>query len=116
VRSGSVQAARCRRGTPPGRSVGDAVSSADVRELDITPCTGELHCWFKVPGVCCIRDDMKDLCPQLRAAETPILARPVDVLPPGEFQNPMNCLCPLVSQDTYRRRLNREDVKPKRNA
>jgi hypothetical protein len=75
---------------------GDTTTTLAVKDLNISPCTGELHCWFKVPGQCYIQDDMQNLYPSLRQAETLILAAPVYVPLPGEMQNFLNRLCPLL--------------------
>ena len=64
--------------------------------LDVEPCTGEFHCWYEKPGECYIQDDMQDLYPQLRAAETLVLATPVYIPLPGEMQNLINRLIPLI--------------------
>ncbi|MGI6377285.1 MAG: flavodoxin family protein [Anaerolineae bacterium] len=45
-------------------------------KMDLQPCTGEMHCWFRQPGSCYIADDMQALYPRLRAADILLLARP----------------------------------------
>ncbi|GAH31325.1 unnamed protein product, partial [marine sediment metagenome] len=47
-------------------------------------------------GECCIKDDMQLLYPQLREADILILATPVYIPLPGEMQNFINRLCPLI--------------------
>ncbi|MCJ7621160.1 MAG: flavodoxin family protein, partial [Anaerolineae bacterium] len=64
--------------------------------LDVEPCTGEFHCWYEKPGECYIKDDMELLYPKLRAAESLVLATPVYIPLPGEMQNFINRLCPLI--------------------
>ena len=65
--------------------------------LKVKPCTcGEMHCWNKRPGECCIKDDMQLLYPKLREADILILATPVYIPLPGEMQNIINRLCPLL--------------------
>jgi len=65
--------------------------------LKVKPCTcGEMHCWNKRPGECCIKDDMQLLYPKLREADILILATPVYIHLPGEMQNVINRLCPLL--------------------
>jgi len=64
--------------------------------LDVEPCTGEFHCWYEKPGECYIKDDMELLYPKLREAETLVLATPVYIPLPGEMQNMINRLCPLI--------------------
>jgi multimeric flavodoxin WrbA len=65
--------------------------------LKIKPCTcGEMYCWYRKPGNCCFKDDMQVLYPKLREADTLILATPVYIPLPGDMQNLINRLCPLV--------------------
>jgi len=64
--------------------------------LDVEPCTGEFHCWYEKPGECYIKDDMELLYPKLREAEILVLATPVYIPLPGEMQNVINRLCPLI--------------------
>jgi multimeric flavodoxin WrbA len=67
------------------------------RRLKVKPCTcGEMYCWYKKAGECCIKDDMQPLYPQLREADILILATPVYIPLPGEMQNFINRLCPLI--------------------
>ncbi len=68
-----------------------------ARRLKIKPCTcGEMYCWYQKAGECCIKDDMQLLYPQLREAGILILATPVYIPLPGEMQNFINRLCPLI--------------------
>jgi len=65
--------------------------------LKVKPCTcGEMYCWYKRPGECFIKDDMQLLYPKLKEADILILATPVYIPLPGEMQNVINRLCPLV--------------------
>jgi multimeric flavodoxin WrbA len=87
--------------------------------LDVEPCTGEFQCWYEKPGECYIQDDMQDLYPRLRAAEMLVLATPVYIPLPGEMQNLINRLCPLIdptleTRDGRTRARFHEDVKIKR--
>lgn len=67
------------------------------RRLKVKPCTcGEMYCWYKKAGECCIKDDMQLLYPQLKEADILILATPVYIPLPGEMQNFINRLCPLI--------------------
>lgn len=75
---------------------GDSATTYAVKDVDISVCTGELHCWFKAPGECYIQDGMQNLYPILSRADTLILATPVYVPLPGEMQNLLNRLCPLI--------------------
>lgn len=68
-----------------------------TRRLKIKPCTcGEMYCWYNKPGECCIKDDMEMIYPKLREAEILIFATPVYIPLPGEMQNFINRLCPLL--------------------
>ncbi len=77
----------------------DAGSDVELfyaRRLKVKPCTcGEMYCWRKRPGECCIKDDMELLYPRLREAVILVLATPVYIPLPGEMQNLINRLCPL---------------------
>jgi multimeric flavodoxin WrbA len=55
-----------------------------------------MYCWYKKPGECCIKDDMQLLYRKLREADILILATPVYIPLPGEMQDFINRLCPLV--------------------
>jgi multimeric flavodoxin WrbA len=65
-------------------------------KLDVRPCTGEFDCWFKHVGLCYQHDDMDGLYPKLRAADVLVLGIPVYVPFPGDMQNLVNRLMPLV--------------------
>ncbi|MFC2079306.1 flavodoxin family protein [Candidatus Bipolaricaulota bacterium] len=78
---------------------GDDTKIFDVKEIQPSPCTGELHCWFKDPGNCYIDDGMQDLYPVLRKADTLVLGTPVYIPLPGEMQNLLNRLCPIVEPE-----------------
>jgi multimeric flavodoxin WrbA len=65
--------------------------------LQVKPCScGQLYCWNKAPGECCIQDDMQALYPKLRQADILVLATPVYVPLPGDMQNVINRLVPLL--------------------
>ena len=86
--------------TPFIHGMMDAGSEVELfypRRLKIKPCTcGQMYCWYKKAGECCIKDDMQLLYPQLREADILILATPVYIPLPGEMQNFINRLCPLI--------------------
>lgn len=86
--------------TPFIQGMMDAGSEVElfyVRRLKVKPCTcGEMYCWYKKAGECCIKDDMQLLYPQLREADILIFATPVYIPLPGEMQNFINRLCPLI--------------------
>ncbi|MGB6873244.1 MAG: flavodoxin family protein [Dehalococcoidia bacterium] len=65
--------------------------------LKVKPCAcGEMYCWSEMPGECCIKDKMQLLYPKLREAAILILATPVYIPLPGDMQNIINRLCPLL--------------------
>jgi len=87
--------------TPFIQGIVDAGSEVEIfytRRLKVKPCTcGEMYCWYKKAGECCIKDGMQLLYPQLREADILILATPVYIPLPGEMQNFINRLCPLIN-------------------
>lgn len=87
--------------TPFIQGMMDAGSEVELfyaRRLKVKPCTcGEMYCWYKKAGECCIKDDMQLLYPQLREADILVLATPVYIPLPGEMQNFINRLCPLIN-------------------
>jgi len=89
-------------------------------KLKVKPCScGVMHCWRIKPGMCCIEDDMNMLYPRLKEADTLILATPVYIPLPGEMQNVVNRLCPIINPllETRRGRTRarfRDDVKIER--
>ena len=91
-------------------------------KLNVKPCScGRMHCWMVDPGRCCIKDDMDLLYPRLKEADTLVLATPVYVPLPGEMQNVLNRLCPLLdlaleTRNGRTRARFREDVGIKRVA
>lgn len=78
------------------REAGASVELFYAKRLDVKPCMGEFHCWNKEPGVCYQKDDMHTLYPKLREADILVLATPVYIPLPGEMQNLINRLCPLL--------------------
>jgi multimeric flavodoxin WrbA len=83
---------------------GSEVELFYASRLRIKPCScGVMHCWNDSPGECYIQDDMQLLYPKLKAADVLILATPVYIPLPGEMQNAVNRLCPLIEPDLERR-------------
>ena len=78
------------------REAGASVDLFYAKRLNVQPCTGEFHCWYKKPGVCHLEDSMQMLYPKLRGADILVLATPVYIPLPGEMQNLLNRLCPLI--------------------
>lgn len=68
-----------------------------ARDLKVRSCNcNNMYCWYQKPGTCCLKDDMDLLYPRLRESEILILATPVYIPLPGEMQNIINRLCPLI--------------------
>jgi len=78
------------------RETGAQVELFYAKQLNVSPCTGEFHCWYEKPGECYIRDSMQTVYPKLCEADTLVLATPVYIPLPGEMQNFINRLCPLI--------------------
>ncbi len=74
-----------------------------VKSLNIKPCEGDFYCWNRKLGECHIKDDMQTLYPKLRQADILVLATPVYVPFPGEMQNFINRLVPLINPILTRR-------------
>ena len=81
------------------KEAGASVELLYTTKLALTPCGGDLSCWYKDPGKCVIQDDMQTLYPRLREAEILVLATPVYIPLPGKFQIFLNRLCPLVAPE-----------------
>ena len=65
--------------------------------LKVKPCAcGNMYCWTQMPGECCIKDKMQMLYPKLKEADVLVLATPVYIPLPGDMQNIINRLCPLL--------------------
>lgn len=78
------------------KRAGASVELFYVKRLKVEPCTGEFYCWREKPGKCYISDDMQLLYPKLRKTDILVLATPVYVPLPGEMQNLINRLVPLL--------------------
>lgn len=79
------------------REAGADVELFYTKKLKIDPCTGELLCWYKTPGKCHISDDMQLFYPKLYNTDILVLATPVYAPLPGEMQNFINRLIPLMN-------------------
>ena len=65
--------------------------------LKVKPCScGTMYCWTEMPGECCIKDKMELLYPRLKESDTLVLATPVYIPLPGDMQDVINRLCPLL--------------------
>ena len=82
---------------------GASVELFYIKRLNIKPCLGDLYCWNKNPGQCHIKDSMQMLYPKLREADILVLATPVYIPLPGEMQNLVNRLMPLIDPVLKRR-------------
>jgi len=81
---------------------GSEVELFYTRRLKVKPCTcGEMYCWYKKVGECCIKDDMQLLYPQLKKA---------DILKKGRMNKEIleAISRPLVSEEELRCRYNDE--------
>jgi multimeric flavodoxin WrbA len=58
---------------------GAHVELLKLPKLKISPCRGCFDCWWKTPGVCVQKDDMKDILPKLADADLTVYATPVYV-------------------------------------
>lgn len=79
------------------REAGASVDLFYAKRLNVKPCAGEFYCWNTKPGQCYIVDNMQSLYPKLRDADILVLATPVYVPLPGELQNLINRIVPLVN-------------------
>jgi len=80
------------------RDAGASVELFYAKRLDVAPCTGEFYCWDENPGFCYQKDvGMQMLYPKLRGADLLVLGAPVYIPLPGEMQNFLNRLCPLIN-------------------
>jgi multimeric flavodoxin WrbA len=78
------------------KEAGASVELFYARRLNVKPCDGEFYCWNKKPGECYIEDSMQSLYPKLREADILVLATPVYIPLPGEMQNLINRIVPLM--------------------
>ena len=78
------------------KKAGASVDLVYAKRMNVKPCNGEFHCWNKKPGHCYIDDGMQSLYSKLHEAEILVFATPVYVPLPGEMQNVINRLVPLV--------------------
>lgn len=89
-------------------------------QLKVKPCScGHLYCWNRSPGECIFQDSMQKIYPLLKQAEILVLATPVYIPLPGDMQNFINRLTPLLNPNIeYRegrtRAQFREDVQIKK--
>jgi multimeric flavodoxin WrbA len=76
---------------------GSHVELIYASRLKVKPCScGTMYCWTRMPGECCIKDEMELLYPKLKEADILVLATPVYIPLPGGMQEVINRLCPLL--------------------
>lgn len=69
-------------------------------QLKVKPCScGRLYCWNEKPGECILQDSMQAIYPKLRNANLLVLATPIYIPLPGDIQNFINRLTPLLEPD-----------------
>lgn len=78
------------------RDAGAEVEVLYAKRMEVEPCRGEFQCWNTKPGECIIKDEMQSAYPVLKQADILVLATPVYVPLPGEMQNFLNRLMPLI--------------------
>ncbi len=72
------------------------VETIFAKRFKIRPCLGDFDCWYKTVGKCVQNDDMEKLYPKFREADILVLAIPIYFPLPGEIQNLLNRLMPLI--------------------
>jgi multimeric flavodoxin WrbA len=78
------------------KEAGASVDLCYAKRLNVKPCTGTFYCWNQKPGQCIHQDDMQSIYALLRETEIFIFATPVYIPLPGEMQNFINRLCPII--------------------
>src|SRR4030042_5975248 len=85
------------------KEAGASVELFYAKRLNVKPCAGDFYCWDKKPGQCHIDDSIQSVYPKLREADILVLATPVYIPLPGEMQNLINRLVPLMDPHLKRR-------------
>ena len=75
---------------------GASVELIFAKKLKIHPCIGCFKCWRETIGECFQLDDMEELLTKLRETDILVIATPTYAPLPGELQNILNRLVPLV--------------------
>jgi putative NADPH-quinone reductase len=79
------------------RDAGGEVETIHLAGKKISPCNGDLACWFQTPGQCIHHDDMDPILAALSAAETCVLGTPIYVDGmTGLLKNCIDRMIPLV--------------------
>jgi len=80
------------------RNAGSETEKYYATALNIQPCScGYFYCWDNSPGNCIIVDDMQMLYPKLKKSDILVIATPVYIYLPGDLQNFINRLLPLMN-------------------
>jgi multimeric flavodoxin WrbA len=66
------------------------------KKLNIKSCIGDFQCWYRKVGECIHSDEMKEYLERLRIADIFLIATPIYLPLPGELQDFLNRLMPLV--------------------
>jgi multimeric flavodoxin WrbA len=69
-------------------------------KLKVLPCEcGALRCWRVTPGECIYQDNMRLLIPELKISEILVIATPIYSPLPGDMQNILNRMVPLLKPE-----------------
>lgn len=103
------------------KHAGAQVDLLYATQLNVNPCIGDFSCWYKNPGKCHINDSMQQAYTRLKEAEILVLGIPVYFPLPGDMQNFLNRLMPLMKpilryRDGHTQIQFHEDVKIKKIA
>lgn len=79
------------------KQAGAEVNLLYAKQLNVNPCRGDFSCWYKKPGICHINDSMQPVYSKLKEATILVLGIPVYLPLPGEMQNFLNRLMPLMN-------------------
>ena len=99
------------------KEAGAEIDLLYTKRLKINPCQGEFNCWFKTPGKCFQKDDMREVIPKLIQADILVLATPIYVDGmTGPMKNLVDRFIPIVHpivefRDSHCRHLCREEFK-----
>ena len=78
------------------KKAGASVDLLYTSKLNIRPCIGCFKCWYETIGECFIQDDMQKVYQNLKPVDILIFATPVHSSIPGDLQNFINRLVPLI--------------------
>jgi hypothetical protein len=78
------------------KKAGASIELIYARKQKIKPCIGCFKCWRETIGDCFQQDDMKELLAKIKEVDILIIATSVYAPLPGELQNILNRMVPLV--------------------